>query len=874
MTRHGWTGLALAASLAAALGASPRAQDVPPRKQAQAWRVAGEEIRLDGRLDEPAWERATPISDFQMAEPTEGAAPTDPMEVRFLYDGSALYVGARMSTTLGGFQAAMGRRDDAGQSENLQIELDTYLDRRTAYMFGVTAAGVRLDHYHRSDEENNWDSGFDPVWEAHTSVDADGWTAELWLPFNQLRFNAGDDQVWGLNVRRFRPTLKEEDYWVVVGRTERGWSSRFGDLNGIAGIEPSRRLELLPYVAGSSFVSGGQRDKANPFDNGVNVTQRVGTDLKMGLGPNLTLEATVNPDFGQIEADPAEVNLSAFETFFPERRPFFLEGSNLLQFATNNFYYSRRIGARPGGPASGDYVDYPNTATILGAAKLTGRLPSGTSLGFLGAVTDAESARVETGGVRSSVRVAPQAYWGVGRVLQEFGSEGSTAGLHTTVVHRDVTDGDPLASLMTRTAFTFGADTDLFFDNRTYEAEFSVGLTQVRGDAAALDRIQLGNTHLFQRPDIGRQRYDPTRTQMTGGQFRWNVSKNAGRHWLWGTNGMVESPDFEPNDFGRLNYAGDVTFNNRLTWRETQPGKHLRGYSFGLNNNNSWYYDTFLGVRPSFNFNTNATFLNFWSANLSVGGSLRGQDAQLTRGGPSMGTPSSWGINGSLRNSNASNVRWSGGLNYRSSEIGDRSWGTFTNLSSRPTPSLQLSISPSYSRDDVPRQYVTSRDGGHPETYDRRYIFAAIDRSTVSLPFRASYTFKPDLTLDAYLEPFAASGRYYDFGELLAARSRDLRPYGTGGIALVPKGDGTYTAVEDGNTFSFTATDFNVKSFQSNVVLRWEWRPGSILYVVWQQDRLDSAFRGDHVGLGDAFSAIGAPGVNIFAIKTTWWISR
>ncbi len=860
---------------AAVAGAAPMAaQDADVRKQAHALRTEPGEIRLDGRLDEPAWERAIPVFDFRMAEPTEGAEPTDPMEVRFLYDGSALYVGARMATGNGGLQAVMGRRDDAGQSENLQIELDTYLDRRTSYMFGVTASGVRLDHYHRSDEENSWDSGFDPVWEAHTQVTSDAWTAELWLPFNQLRFNARDAQIWGLNIRRFRPTLNEQDYWVVIGRTARGWASRFGDLDGISGIQPSRRLELLPYVAGSSLVSGGTRDPDNPFDNGVNVRQRVGTDLKMGLGPNLTLEATVNPDFGQIEADPAEVNLSAFETFFSERRPFFLEGNNLLQFATNNFYYSRRIGARPGGPASGDYVDYPSAATILGAAKLTGRLPSGTSLGFLGAVTDQEQARVETGGLRSSVRVAPRTSWGVGRVLKEFGAEGSTVGLHMTTMHRDYSENDPLASLFTRSAFTAGADTDLLFGNRMYEAEFSIGVTHIAGEAVALARIQRGNGHLFQRPDIGRARYDPNRTAMSGMQIRWSVSKNAGRHWLWSSNQMIESPEFEPNDFGRLNYAGDFTLNNRLTWRETRPGKYLRAYSFQVSNNNSWYYDTFLGIRPSFNGSVNATLPNFWSVNANTGVTLRGQDAQLARGGPSMGTPQSWGGGASIRSSNASSTRWSVGTSYNESEIGDRSWGPNASFSLRPSPSWQFEIDPEYSRDIVARQYVASEDGGHPETFDRRYIFGAIDRSTVTLQFRANHTFKPDLTLDVYMEPFAASGRYYDFGELLAPRSRDLRPYGSGAIDLTAHGDGTYTATDGGSSVDFTARDFNVQSFRSNVVLRWEWRPGSILYVVWQQNRESNELAGGHVGLGDAFGSFAAPGENVFAVKTTWWISR
>ena len=304
------------------------------RKQAVAVRVASDAIRLDGRLDEEAWGFSPALTDFIQKEPVEGAAPTDRMEVRFVYDNDALLVGARMYSQSGGtIQAPLGRRDDGQQSEHLLVSLDTYLDRRTAYTFGVTASGVRLDHYHPSDNENEIDREFDPVWEARTRVDEDEWTAEMWIPFSQLRFNDLVSQVWGLNLKRWIPSRNEEVFWVPVPRTVQGWSSRFGELRGIEGIRPTRRIELLPYFGGISTITGDP-DPANPFDDGRNLSNRVGADLKMGLGPNLTVEATVNPDFGQVEADPAEVNLSAFETFFSERRPFFLEGSQLLNSAS------------------------------------------------------------------------------------------------------------------------------------------------------------------------------------------------------------------------------------------------------------------------------------------------------------------------------------------------------------------------------------------------------------------------------------------------------------------------------------------------------------------------------------------------------------
>lgn len=853
-----------------------------PRKQAQAARIADGSIRLDGRLDEAVWQTAVPLVDFAQAEPNEGAPPTDGMEIRFVYDDTALWVGARMESARGVVQAPMSRRDDGEQAEYLQIELDTYLDRRTAYMFGVTASGVRLDHYHPSDNEGDTDSQFDPVWQAKTVVDERGWSAELWLPFSQLRFTNSPERVWGLNVKRWRPTLNEEDYWVVVRRTERGWASRFGDLRGIQGVEPRRRLEVLPYISGSSRRTG-DRDLRNPFDDGKNLGGSAGADVKVGIGSNLTLDATFNPDFGQIEADPAEVNLTVFETIFSERRPFFIEGNSVLEAGTSNYYYSRRIGARPTGPANGAYVDYPDVSTILGAAKLTGRTRHGTSVGFLAALTDQEFARVQTAAVRSEVKVAPRTAWAVGRVIQQFGSEGSTVGAHLTVVHRDLDPGEPLAAQQVRNAITTGVDTEIRFGDRNYEASGNVGLTFLTGEAAAIARVQTSSGHYLQRVDQPTIRLDPTRTELNGIQIVGNIGKVGGRHWLWSQNIMIESPEFHPLDFGRLNYAGDLTGGPRLTYRETQPGTIFRGYSFQVGLNNYWYFDTDLGVRQILSGNNSVTWKNFWVSSINWTRYFRGNDTQATRGGPAMGVPLGWNVGASLRNSSGSQTRWNANASLRTNEFGEDAWEVSGRVSARPSPSLQFSIEPDYLNEQgaggifsgpIGRQYLTTLGGGRAETYGKRYVFGLVDRTTLSSQFRVSYTFKPDLTLDVYAEPFAASGRYRGFGELLAPRSKELRIYGTGGTTITRLADGSYTVTDGPSSFTLANRDFNVRSFRSNVVLKWEWRPGSTLYVVWQQNRASSVADGSHVGASDLFGSLSAPGDNIFAIKTTLWTSR
>jgi hypothetical protein len=859
-------------SVPASILAQPVAA-VSTRKHAVATRVAVGAIRVDGHLDDQGWLQTTPIADFTQKEPTEGAAPTDAMEVRFAYDDNALYVGARMfSREQRAIQAPLGRRDNASQAEHILISLDTFLDRRTAVVFGVTAAGVRLDRFHASDNETSFDAGFDPVWDAQTSIGPDGWTAELWIPFSQLRFNPNTDQVWGLNVQRFRPTLDEEDFWVVIPRTERAWSSRFGELHGIADVPPSRRLEILPYIAGASTLHAAE-DQGNPFHRGANVESRVGADVKMGLGPNLTLEAAVNPDFGQVEADPAEVNLTAFETRFPEKRPFFLEGAQLFNIGHPNFYYSRRVGARPIGPAPGQFVEYPSAATILAAAKLTGRLPSKTSVGLLSAVTDDESARVLVTSADdiSRVRVAPRVFHAVGRVLQEFGPLASTAGFLVNVMHRDMAEGDPLASVLTRNAVGVAGNTLLRFKGGEYEFRASGGGSFIGGEAAAIERVQRSSAHYAQRPDREYSRLDPTLTSLGGWSVQANFDRTGGRHWLWGMNTKIDSENFETNDFANLIGADGLLVAGNIRYRETQPSRLFRSYSAGVevSNDSTLRWLRQAGhVRP----NLNVTWANYWTSSVSVSRNLPQQSISLTRGGPLMDRAAGWSTSINFGNRATSPTRLSGNFALASTDDGGKTRRVSTTLSFRPGPRWQLSVNPFYERLTETQQYVTTLAGGRPETHGSRYLFSYIERSTMSMEYRLGFTIKPDMNLDIYAEPFAASGRYFDYGELLAAGEIDRLTYGALGSAIELQPDGSRVVRIGDTSFTLRNRDFNTLSFRSNVVLRWEWRPGSTLYVVWQQDRSQSDPIGSLVNAGDMFRSIAAPGSNVFMIKTSFWL--
>ncbi|HEX2091626.1 MAG TPA: DUF5916 domain-containing protein [Longimicrobiaceae bacterium] len=881
----------------------PSQTQAPPveRKQVTAVRIEGRSPSVDGRLDEEHWQSAPAVTDFVQKEPAEGQPSTERTEVRFAYDGSALYVGARMySADPARIQAPMSRRDAGAQSEQILVILDTYLDRRTAYTFGVTASGVRLDWYHPVDREGVYDPSFNPVWVAKTQRDSLGWTAEMRIPYSQLRFNLQDENTWGLNIRRFIPNKNEEDYWVMIPPRQPGWASRFGDLGGLKGIRPTRRIELMPYVAsGADFTA--EPGQGNPFDDGSEYTTRVGGDVKMGLGPNMTLEATVNPDFGQVDADPAEVNLSAFETFFAERRPFFTEAGQLLAGNGPMYFYSRRIGASPmptlvdgvfraNGPAPGlpmggyTYWDVPNTSTILGAAKLAGRMASGMSIGALAAVTDREYARtfsVDSLGVESfdRVQVGSRAGYAVLRGQQEFGPSGSTVGLSFTGVRRDLSEGSPIGGYLPRTSLAGGVDWNLLLDRGNYEVNGYVGYSFVEGDSAVIGQLQRAPARYFQRPDADHVEFEPGSTSLSGYTVGLSAAKVGGKHWLWSNSLEIRSPGFEINDVGRNRTADDIWNFLSLTYRETRPGKLVRNYRVSVTREDGW---NFGGVRTwgSTRLDGGITWKNFWQTVFSSWIDGRANSEDLTRGGPLAGLPRYPYFQIRMANSSAATTRVRASTSYGKSELGHQTYSFGAGITHRPHPAWQFSLDPYYERTVDPQQYIGRIGGrsGPTATYGDRYIFSTVERSTVSAQLRLDYTIAPDLSLGLYAEPFAASGRFYDHGELPEPRSRDLSIYGTSGTTVTrPQGEkGPYRVIYGPDPlrdyFQIRYRDFNVRSFRSNAVLRWEWRPGSTLFLVWQQDRYDELDQGrlvDPRSLWDTFSAAGD---NILALKATYWI--
>lgn len=827
--------------------------------------------RVDGRLDDDVWRSATFDASFRQQRPNPDSAASERTEVSIAYDDEAIYVAARMfRANPRDISRSMTRRDAQGNAERIGVTFDPQRDRRTGVGFHLSAAGVRSDfRLTQDDEMRGRENQFDPVWTGATSVDATGWTAELRIPFSQLRYPPTADQRWGIQIDRWMPDKNETVKWVVVPPNETGYISRFGTLEGLRDLPTTRPVELTPYVAGDA-TKRATTVVNDPFSRPF--AGRVGGDAKFAIGSNLTLDATVNPDFGQVDADPAEVNLSAFETFFDERRPFFVEGAEMLRGNGAGYFYPRRIGAAPHLSASADFVDVPRSTTILGATKLTGRLPSRLSVGVLSAVTANEVARTFDVGDEQHNRtlVEPRTAYGVVRLQQEVGRQASTIGLAATTTHRAFGGSTALQNLLARESYYGGLDWRLRFQQGRYAISGYVSGSHVAGDTGAIRRLQTASTRYFQRPDREERIFDPLRRSMSGYSAQLRADKDAGKRILAGAEIKLESPGYEVNDLGRLQSTDDVEYNADVQIRDNVPGTLLNSWQLGFETRGAYNYE---GVQQQNNFtqNTSVTFRNFWSVSLKSTIQLAALDDALTRGGPYMGKPREFNQQLNVNGPFGAKTGYRVHAGYEVDELGGTRISGGGQLTLRPSTRLNLSVEPSYQSGDDPRQYV-GRVAGGTATFGQRYVFAAIDRRTISTRFRANYSFSPNLTVEGYGEPFLSSGHYDRFGELLAPRSRMLREYGTSGTTITRDSTGRRTITDGSETFTLSNRDFHVLSFRSNVVMRWEWNPGSTLFVVWQQNRRADDPFGSPVRLRELWRTTQASGDNFLSVKLSYWL--
>ena len=803
-------------------------------------------IRVDGELTEEVWQRAPLINGFKQRDPKDGAEATYDTEARVAYDATALYVAVQaLDPEPAGIVGIRTRRDEGSPSDWIRVLVDSFHDKRSAYEFAVNPAGVKQDVYWFNDGDN--DTGWDAVWDVAVSRGPRGWRAEFRIPFSQLRFHPAASATFGFAVVRQIGRLNETTTWPLLSKTVSGYVSSFGELTGLELNRSPKRLEVVPYVVGDVTTQPGEA--GNPLRQTTDPDGSVGVDLKYALQPGLTLTATVNPDFGQVEADPAVVNLSAFETFFSERRPFFVEGSGIFRFDLDcndgncsGMFYSRRIGRSPRGEPSvpdGGYSDAPGQTTILGAAKLTGRAGP-FSIGVLNALTADEDAVIASGVTRSRQTVEPMTSYSVARARREFANQ-SALGFMFTATNRNL---DAATRFLPGQAYTGGIDWDWRL-NRKYAVQGYWAGSSVLGDAAAIAELQQSNVHSFQRPDSEALEFDPTRTSMNGYGAMLAIAKIGGERVRFNSNVSMKSPGFDINDVGFMRRADTRSMSNWIQVRHERPTTWYRSFRYNLNQWAGWNFD---GDRLNLGYNVNAhiVFRNHWATGSGANYNPQSFDDRATRGGP-----------GAYGNTQRSVWFYVEGDRRKPVSVGtfgfiggDRLGSSITEFGPyvnwRPSSFLMLNTEFVISKNHDQSQWI--------EQVDDRYIFGDLRQRTAAIRTRLNYTVTPNLTVQIYAEPFVSAGDYVSFKELADGRSRDYS-----------------------NRYAPTAydsnPDFNYRSFRTTNVLRWEYRPGSTLFVVWQQGREDSLDRGTFDFRRDFGGVFDAPARNVFLVKWAYWLN-
>lgn len=847
-------------------------------------------VTVDGRLTESIWSGTPAVSELTQKEPNQGTAPSERTEVWVAYDDDALYVAARLyDSSPDSIMALLDRRDNLNTADWFGVFLDPYRDKRSGNYFVLGPSGTMADGvlYNDDWDDDDWDG----VWEGSSAIDEQGWTVEMRIPFSQLRFTEKDQQVWGVNFRRDIGRKNENNYLVYTPRMESGYVSRFPELIGIEGIEPANALEILPFITTKAeFTHPAPGD---PFNNGSRYTPEVGADIRYGLSSNLILNATVNPDFGQVEVDPAVVNLSDVESFFSEKRPFFVEGANIFtnygqgggrNFWNFNFpyttpFYSRRIGRSPHGNdtlGGADFYHQPFATRILGAGKVTGKVGDGWNVGTIHAVTAREHADYKIGSLRSEAEVEPSTYYGVGRVQRDFNDGKQGIGILGTYTHREFSD-QVLRNGLNNSGSFVGLDGWTFLDTgKTWVVTGYTNLSHVEGSRERITSLQRNSQHYFQRPDASHIDVDTNATSLTGLAGRFYLIKQQGAFFFNASGGFID-PKYEVNDLGFQSRADVINMHIGGGYNWSEPDGLFRRKELGGGFGQSFDFQKNLTHRVLVHFGF-VQFMNYYTLNWNAAvNPTTTLSNRRTRGGPLTVNPKGWEINLNASSDYSKEVVVEMfGYTYRSDESESKSAGFWVQY--RPAPNVTLSIGPDWT-DEVSK--VAYGGGDYADTtavatFGRRYLFSELAYKQISGNIRLNWTFTPTLSLQLYMQPLVSSGRYTNFKQLVKPSSNAYLIYGTNGSTITKSGE-EYTVDPDGagpgSNYTFSDPNFNFKSLRGNAVLRWEYLPGSALYFVWTQNRNDYENSGD-LALGRSVDRlISAKADNIFLVKMSYYFN-
>lgn len=844
-------------------------------------KIVGESPVIDGSFDDDAWEGIDWAGGFIQQEPFEGAAPTQPTWFKVLFDDNHIYVAIRAEDDDHDRIVRRVTRRDSFDGDWVAIAFDSYMDKRTAFSFGVSAAGVKNDMIVANDDQA--DDSWDPVWYVKTAITGEGWNAEMKIPLSQIRFARKSEHSWGLQVTRFLYRIEEFSAWQYIPRESSRWVSMFGSLQGIGQIAPKKEIELIPYVVGSAETYQAEPD--NPFAPGKGSNISGGLDGKIALTNDLTLNFTANPDFGQVEADPSEVNLTAFETFFREKRPFFIEGSNIYNFpvtrgegnlARDNLFYSRRIGRQPRYlPVTepGEYADVPEFTRILGAFKLSGKTRNGWSVGIMDAVTAETTAIIDNKGAQRDVMLEPLTNFFNTRMQKDINGGNTLAGGMFTATNRNF--GADSLNMIHTSAYTGGLDFAHYWKDRSYFVSGNSVFSHLSGSNASIAELQRAPQRYFQRPDATHFEVDSSKTSLSGSGGTLSGGKIGGGRWRYEGALTWRTPGLELNDMGYLRQADIIQQNVWVGYKIWEPFSIFREINLGFDQSAGW---DFSGTRNTFSLNTSlfSKFMNYWSFSTALSRYLPNNQRVELRGGPAFRFPGDW------------NHSISAGSDERKKLIlrlsmfnnwGDISHSRFFNtrftINYRPFEALLVSVEPQYARQRRDLQYVQTLEyDGEP-----RYILSTLNAEIFSSDIRVNFSLTPDMSLQYWGQPYIFAGNYSSFKRVtdpMAEHYNDrFHIFSHEEISLNPV-SAIYRVDENGDgiaDYTFTRPDFNFIEFRSNFVLRWEYIPGSTLFLVWSQGRTSRNTAGEfnfHDNLEDLLNIIPH---NIFLIKFSYRIS-
>jgi len=846
-------------------------------------RLVGEAPEIDGILSEPAWANVEWSGDFIQSEPLENQPPTQQTAVKVLYDNNNLYVAIRAwDTEPSKIERRLSRRDNF-EGDWVAVAIDSYDDDLTAFSFGVTAAGVKVDGMAINDDD--FDETWNPVYWVKVSIDELGWVAEFRIPYNQLRFSDAESHVWGFQVLRWLFRKEESSQWQMIPRQSGRWVSLFGKLDGIKNINPKKDIEFVPYVMGS--LEKSEKEEGNPFETGTSWGYNAGLDGKVAVTNDLTLNYTVNPDFGQVEADPSEVNLSAYESYFEEKRPFFIEGANIYNFpisagggggpsGRDNLFYSRRIGKNPSYEPELDDDEYSRVADfsrILGAMKLSGKTSKGWSVGILESITNVEYINIESNGYRHNEMAEPLTNYFNTRLQKDIDEGNTQIGGMVTATNRF--NQDSTVAFLPSEAYTGGLDFANYWKEKTYYFKTRIAFSYVKGTPEAMTELQESSRRFFQRPDASHLEVDTTLTSFFGNGGSVEGGKSGGGNWRYGLRLNWRSPQFELNDMGYLRTSDNIHQSAWIDYRIYEPFGIFRNLSIGINQWSGWDYS---GTNKwgGITFYAGAQFKNYFGSEIGFNREIDELEIAELRGGPAVIFPGAWGLWGYFRTDQRKKLVAAIRGNLKLGDVDYRTgWGLGIDLAFRPFNALFVSAEPAFDYVEEYARYVETielLDGN-------RYIMASLNRTTALINIRIEFFLTPDLSVQYWGQPFLFSGDYSNFMSVVDPGNRDyyeqFHSFTNDEISFNNTTD--YYKVDENKDgiidYSFENPDFSVYDYRSNLVLRWEYIPGSTIYIVWSQGKYGDDPNGKFDFNYQVNNLLDATSNNVFLIKLSYRIS-